>query len=153
MGASTHEIDRQIKETRDRMDENLDSLEKRATSSAMRYGKVAAAILCAAALGGAGFLLYRRLRKPQLKDRLRGMSMGSLRDLADEVAARLKKPLPSLTLTVSDPREEEPGVFESIVRRVAPAVVGTASTALMERVSRPALSARERASGTAPTFD
>lgn len=152
MGASADEIDRQIKDTRDRMDENLEVLEKRATSKAVRYGKLAALVIGAAAVGGAGFLLYRRLRKPTLKDRLQGMSIGSLRGWADELTARLKR-LPSVTLTVNERGDEEPGVFENIVRRVAPAAVGTASTALLHRMTRAATAEKEPASNAAPTFD
>jgi len=148
MGASANEIDRQIKETRDRMDENLGELEDRATSNAMRYGKVAAVAIGVVVAGGIAFLLYRRFRKPTLKDRLQGMSMESLRDLADEMAARLKKPLPSVTLTVNDRGAGDPGMLQSIVRKMAPAIVGTASTALIERVTRPSDGGDETAGPT-----
>ena len=70
MGASAREIEQQIKETRERMDENLEVLEHRAASSAVRYGKIAAVVVGAAALAGAGFLLWRRTRRPTLKGRL-----------------------------------------------------------------------------------
>ena len=150
MGASAIDIDRQIKETRDRMDENLGELEERAASNTRRYGKIAAVVVGMVVVGGASFALYRRYRKPSLKDRLHGMSVESLRDLADEIATRLKKPLPSVTLTINDRREEDPGMLQSILRRVAPAIVGTASTALMEKViDEPAVALR----GSAPAFD
>jgi hypothetical protein len=62
---------------------------------------------------------------------------GSLRDLPDEVTSRLKKPLPSVKVVVnSEEAGKEPGTLESVVRKVAPAVVGTASTALIERFTR-----------------
>jgi cobalamin biosynthesis protein CobT len=150
MGASANEIDRQIKETRDRMDENLGVLEERASSNAMRYGKVAAVVLGVIAAGGAAIVLYRRHRRPSMKNRLRAMSVESLRDLADEMATRLKRPLPSVRLTVNDQSAEEPGMFESIVRKVAPAIVGTASTAVMEKVMDEAARAPR---GSAPAFD
>ena len=135
MGASAREIEEQIKETRERMDENLEVLEHRATSSAVRYGKIAAVVVGAAALAGAGFLLWRRTRRPTLKGRLEKMSPDSLRALADELATRLKKPLPSVSVTVNE-KSQEPGTWESILRKVAPALAGTASTALVERVTR-----------------
>lgn len=155
MGASANEIDRQIKETRDRIDENLGELEERATSNVVRYGRVAAVALGVVVAGGVAFVLYRRFRKPTLKDRLQGMSVESLRDLADEMAARLKKPLPSVTLTVND-RNLEPGMLQSIVRKVAPAIVGTASTVLMQKVTRSSGAGDETARpsrGSAPAFD
>jgi len=45
MGASTDEIDRQINETRDHIDRNLGMLERRAASNAIRFGRVATAVL------------------------------------------------------------------------------------------------------------
>ena len=135
MGASSREIEEQIKETRERMDENLEVLEHRAASSAVRYGKIAAVVVGAAAVAGAGFLLWRRTRRPTLKGRLEKMSPDSLRALADELATRLKKPLPSVKVTVNE-KSQEPGTWESILRKVAPALAGTASTAFVERVTR-----------------
>ncbi len=132
MGASAREIERQIKETRERMDENLNQLEGRAASSAVRVARIAAAVLGVIVVGGAAFLIYRRMRKPTLRDRLDDLSMDDLRKLS----GRLKDRLPSVTVRVNERPAEEPGTIESIVRRVAPALVGTASTALIERVAR-----------------
>jgi len=137
MGASTREIERQIKETRERMNDNLNDLEGRAASSAVRYGRVAAIVVAAIAIGGAGFLIYGRMHRPTLKDRLDGLSIESLRELAEELSGRLKERLPSVTVTVNDKSPREPGTVESIVRKIAPALVGTASTALLERVVHP----------------
>jgi len=121
------------------MDQNLGVLEDRAVSNAVRFGRVAAIAVGAIALAGAGFLIYRRMRKPTLQrklmDRLSGMSVDSLRELAGDMNSRLKRSLPSVTVTVNE-RTEEPGTMESIVRKAAPAIVGTASTALLERVAR-----------------
>ena len=136
MGDSAREIEQQINETRERMDENLEVLEHRASSAAFRYGRIAAIVVGAAAAAGACFLVVRRLRRPTLKGRLEKMSPDSLRALADQVASRLKKPLPSVTVTVNEKRQDS-GALVSIVRKVAPAVVGTFSTALVERVARP----------------
>ncbi|TMD41907.1 MAG: hypothetical protein E6I81_00295 [Chloroflexi bacterium] len=138
MGASAREIERQIKETRDRMDGNLTELEGRAVSNAARYGRLAAIGLGVFVVGGGVFLIYRRMRKPTLRDRLDGLSIEKLRSLAGGLSGRLKDELPSVTVTVNEKIEREPGTFESILRKVAPALVGTASTAVLERVSRPA---------------
>jgi len=136
MGASAREIERQIKETRERMDNNLNELEDRAASNAVRYSRIAAIVVGVVAIGGAGFLLYRRMHRPTLKDRLDDLSIENLRELAEAVSGRLKGQLPSVTVKVNGPTPREPGTIESIVRRVAPAMLGTVSTALLERVSR-----------------
>jgi len=138
MGASAREIEREIRETRDRMDENLTQLEGKAASSAVRFGRIAAIGLGVLVAGAGAYLLMRRMRKPTLKDRLDGLSIDQLRSLTDELSGRLKDELPSVTVTVNEKTEREPGTLESILRKVAPALIGTASTAVLERVARPA---------------
>ena len=137
MGASAREIEQQIKDTRERMDENLGVLEDRATTSAQRYGKIAAAFVAAVVVTGAGYLVWRKMRRPTLKNRLDRLSPAALHDLADEMVARLKKPLPSVRVTVNEERRDQPGMVESILRKVAPAVVGTAATGLLQRMAPP----------------
>ena len=144
MGASADEIDRQINETRDHIDENLGALEKRAASSAMRYGRIAAVVVGVVTVAGAGVLIYRRMNRPSRREQLQSMLIEALKDLPEslrglphEATARLKKPLPSVRVVVNGKdTAKEPGTFERVVRRVAPAVVGTASTALIERFTR-----------------
>ena len=144
MGASTDEIDRQISDTRDHIDKNLGVLEKRAASNALRYGRIAAVLLGVVSAAGLGVLIYRRMNRPSRREQLQTMLIetlkdlpDSLRDLPDEVTSRLKKPLPSVKVVVNgDEDARTPGTLESVVRRVAPAVVGTAPTALIERFTR-----------------
>ena len=144
MGSSTDEIDRQIKETREHIDENLGTLERRATSNAVRYGKIAGVVVGVALVTGVGVLIYRRIQRPTRREQLRSMLVDvlkdlpdSLRDVPEEVAARLRKPLPSVKVVVNGEAEpKEPGTLESIVRRVAPALVGTASSVVMGRLTR-----------------
>lgn len=112
MGAPSREIERQIKETRERIDENLNQLEGRAASNAVRFGRIAAAVVGGIVIGGAAFLIYRRVRKTMRGDRR------------------------SAKVRVEKRTAHEPGAFESIVRSVAPALVATASTALIERMAR-----------------
>ena len=134
MGASAREIERQIMETRERMDDNLNELEGRAASNAVRYGRIAAIVVAAVAVGAAGFIVYRKMRKPTLKDRLDELSIENLRELAEELSGRLKGQLPSVTVRVNEKTPREPGTVETIARKLAPMLVGTASTALLERI-------------------
>ncbi len=145
MGDSPDEIDRQIKETRERIDENLGVLERRATSNAVRFGKFAAVVVGVAVVAGAGVLIYRRMNRPTRREQLRSMLVEALkdlpetlRDMPEELANKVKKPLPSIKIVVNgDDEAREPGTLESIVRRVAPALVGTASSAVIGRFTRP----------------
>jgi uncharacterized membrane protein YccC len=135
MGASAREIEREIRETRGRMDDNLTQLEGKAVSSAVRFGRFAAIGLGVLVAAGGAYLLYRRLRKPTLKDRLDGLSIDKLRSLAQQLSGRLRDELPSVTVTLNEKTALEPGTLERIVRKVAPALIGTASTTVLERVA------------------
>lgn len=135
MGSSAYEIEREIRATRDRLDVNLNELEGRAATNAVRYGRVAAIAAGVGALGIAAYFIWRRTHRPTLRDRLEGLSLDSLRELADEVSGRLKAQMPSVTVRVNEQQPEEPGTVESILRKVAPAVLGTASTAVLRRVA------------------
>lgn len=136
MGGSADQIEREISETRSRMDANLDVLEDRAASSAVRYGRIAAVALAVAGVGMAGFLIHRRLRRPSLQDRLDAVSPETLRELAVEFGSRVKKQFPSVTVTVSAQKEPEPGPLQRILRSVAPAITGSVSTAVIEKITR-----------------
>lgn len=140
MGASTGDIERQINETRGRMDENLTRLEGSAATNVVRYGRIAAVGAGVLAVAAAAFILYRRSRKPTLRDRLDAVSLTRVRELVE----KLREELPSVTVTVNDKSEREPGIFEAIMREVAPAVIGTASTAAIRRAARQADTEREK---------
>jgi hypothetical protein len=135
MGASAREIERQIEETRARIDDNLTRLEGQAQSSAVRYGKIAGAIAGAIVLGGIAFVIYRRTHRPTLRDRLDGLSIDNLRALVGEASDSLRDRLPSVTVRVNEKTEEEPGTFQSIIRKVGPGLVGTAGSALLSRIA------------------
>jgi len=135
MGASAREIERQIEETRARMDDNLNRLEGQAQSGARRYGTIAGVVLGAALLGGLAFLVYRRTRQPTLRDRLDNLSIDHLRALVAAAGASLRDRVPSVTVRVNEKTEREPGTVESIIRKVAPALVGTAGSALLARIA------------------
>lgn len=160
MGAAADEIDRQIKETREHLDENLDVLEQRAASDAMRYGRIAALVLGVVAVAGTGVLIYRRMHRTSRREQLQRMVLEVLRDLPDslrdlpgEVTTRFKKPLPSIKVVVNGEGEaREPGTFEGIVRKVTPAVLTTASSALIDRFTRP-IHSTTRTRPSSPTTD
>jgi hypothetical protein len=150
MGSSAREIEQQIRETRERMDENLNVLESPAASGAVRYGRIAAIAVGVAVVAGAGFLIFRRVSRPTLKGRLERMSPSSLRNLTDALASRLRRPLPTVQVTVSE-KGPKLRTFQSIAREVAPTLVGTAATAIVERAARQAGDSRGRR--TAPRAD
>ena len=135
MGASAREIEREIRETRERMDDNLSRLEGKAANGARRAGVIAAVVGAVVAVGIAGYVVYRRTHRPTWRDRLDDLSPANLRDLAQELSQRLRDGLPSVTVRVNEKTEKEPGTAQAILRRVAPAIVGTASTALLSRVA------------------
>ena len=141
MGASAREIEREIKETRERMDENLTRLEGTAASKAVRYARWAAVGVGVLATAGIVFAVYRHTRKPTLRDRMSDASVERLRELLEQ----FREELPSVTVKVNDRSAREPGTLETIVRKVAPAIIGTASTAVLQRIARPA-EAERRAS-------
>jgi hypothetical protein len=118
------------------MDDNLGELEDRAGGGVQRYSKIAAAVVAVGVVAAAGYLIWRKTRRPSLGDRLDRLSPESLRDLADEVVARLKKPLPRVKVTVNG-KDEGPSLVESVLRKVTPAVVGTVAAGLAERAARP----------------
>jgi hypothetical protein len=162
MGAAADEIDRQIKETREHIDANLGTLERRAATKATRYGRIAAVVLGMAVVAGSGVLIYRRLRHPSRTEQLRSTVLqvlkdlpDSLRDLPGEVSTRLKRPLPSIKVEVNGEGDSRrPGTLEGIVRKIAPAVVTTASSALIDRFARGSDSFdHEHARSAAPAFD
>jgi len=160
MGAAADEIDRQIKETREHMDENLDTLERRAASNAVRYGRLAAVVLGVVAVAGTGVLIYRRMRRPSRREKLQSMVLeilkdlpDSIRDLPGEVKTRLNNPLPSIKVVVNGEGEaREPGTLEGIVRKVTPAIATTASSALISRLTRQP-DPRDHKRSTVPSYD
>jgi hypothetical protein len=76
------------------------------------------------------------MHRPALKDRLEAVSPEALRDLAVEIGTRVKEKFPSVTVTVNERKEPEPGPVQSILRKVAPMLIGTASTAVIEKMTR-----------------
>jgi hypothetical protein len=105
MGASAREIERQIRETRDRIDANLRRLESRAASSATRYGLIGAAVVGALAVG-AGFLIYRRRASGRARRPERGTLGRIVRQVAPALAAAASTALVRRLSRLSRPTHE-----------------------------------------------
>ena len=134
MGAPTDEIGRQIAETRDHVDENLTILEKRAAANARRVAIiVAAGVAAGLVVGGGAFLIYRHMRKPGMSERLHDMIPDALTDLPETIRTRFKGRPVKVVISSGEGRES---VWESIARRVAPAVATTMVGAVTARIIR-----------------
>jgi hypothetical protein len=126
MGPSKDEIDGRIRETREHADENLGAAEQEAESDAVRYGKIAAVVVGAAAVAVAGVLIYRRMKRPERREQLRRMVVealedlpDTLRELPDELVRKIKQPLPSMNDVVNrETRDRMRDVLASVIRRV-----------------------------------
>jgi hypothetical protein len=136
VGTSSDEIEREITSTRERLDENLDVLERRAASGARRVA-VIVAIGAAAGLvvAGVALIVYRRRRRPSLGDRLQDILPDALTGLPDEVRSRLRHRPFKVVITEAG-AGREPGMWESIGRKVAPALVSTAVGTVVSRALR-----------------
>ncbi|TMG27834.1 MAG: hypothetical protein E6H97_06145 [Chloroflexi bacterium] len=134
MGAPTDEIGRQIAETRDHVDENLTILEKRAAANARRVAIiVAAGVAAGLVVGGGAFLIYRHVRKPGMSERLHDMIPDALTDLPETIRTRFKGRPVKVVISSGEDRES---VWESIARKVAPAVATTMVGAVTARIVR-----------------
>lgn len=135
MGGRTDEIGRQIAETRDHVDENLTILEQRAAARARRVGiMVAAGVAAGVLIGGAAFLIYRQVRKPGISERLQDMVPDTLTDLPKTIRSKFGgRPV---KVVISNGEDKE-AIWESIARKVAPAIATSLATAVTARVMRP----------------
>lgn len=132
MGASADQIDREINSTRDQIDANLDVLERRAASGAKRWGLMAGAGLAVGlAAGAVALLVYRRVRRPSLGDRVTDALPEALAGLPDEIRKRLPDRPFRIVITSGAEAESAPPAWEAVGRRLAPAVVSSAVSAVM----------------------
>ena len=97
MGASSAEIDQEIRNTRGQLDETLADLERRAAKGARIYGRVAAGMAVGVAAVVVGVLVYRRHRQKSVAKQLHRVLLDSVRDLPEEVINKLKKNLPIMS--------------------------------------------------------
>lgn len=133
MGASSAELDQEIRETRGELGRQLTVLERRAASGARKYGLMAAGLAVGVLAVAAGVVLYRRSRRTPIT-RLQKMVRS-----AGRLPGRARERLP-ITIVVTDRAREEraPGTLASIAQKVAPAVAGSATGAVLARFGRPA---------------
>lgn len=135
MGASSAEIDQEIRETRDELGRQLTLLERRAASGARKYGLMAAGLAVGVLAVAAGVVLYRHRRRTPVT-RLHRM-VRSARRLPEKAMERLP-----IKVVVTDRSRDErsPGALASIAHRVAPAIAWSATGAVLARFGRPASS-------------
>jgi hypothetical protein len=139
MGASSAEIDQEIRETRRELDQKLEVLERRAASGARTYGRIAAGVAAGVIVVAVGVVLYRRRRKRAVVKQLHQVLFQKVRDLPDDVTSRLRRRLP-IKIVVTDKAHEESGskAWAGIAEKVAPTVIGSATGALLARFRTPA---------------
>jgi hypothetical protein len=134
MGASSAEIDQEIRETRGELEKKLDILERRAGSSARVYGRVAAGVAVGALAVVLGIVIYRRHRDGKLVNRLHD-ALVDMRDLPADVILRLKDQLP-IKVVVTDKAHDQsaPNAWVTLAQKIAPALVGSAAGAVASRM-------------------
>jgi hypothetical protein len=135
MGASSAEIDQEIRDTRNELDRKLAVLEQRAASGARRYGRIAAGVAVGIVAVGIGVVIYRRRRERALVKQLHEVLFETIRDLPHEVASRLKNKLP-IKVVVADKAHDEStsNPWMSLAHKIAPTVVGSAAGAVVARM-------------------
>ena len=135
MGASSAEIDQEIKDTRRELDQKLGVLEQRAASGARKYGRYAAGVAAGIVVVGIGVVIYRWRRERALVRQLHQVVFETIRDLPEEVTSRLKEKLP-IKVVVSDRAHEEgtSNPWMDLAQKIAPTVVGSAAGAAVARM-------------------
>jgi hypothetical protein len=137
MGASSAEIDQEIKAARGELDETLGVLESRAARGARVSARVAAGVLVGAAVVVVGVMVYRRRQQKNVVKRLHHVLYESVRDLPKEMTSKLKKQLPiKVVITDKDDAGDEGSAWNAIAAKIAPTLVGSATGAVMARLRR-----------------
>ena len=134
MGASSAQIDQEIKDTRRELDEKLGILERRAASGARVYGRVAAVVAVGVVAVVLGVVIYRRRRDRKMVRQLHE-ALIDIRNLPADVISRLKDKLP-IKVVVTDRAHDEsaPNAWVSLAQKIAPTVVGSAAGAVASRM-------------------
>ena len=135
MGASSAEIDQEIRDTRNELDHKLAVLERRATSGARKYGRYAAVAAVGILAVGIGAVIYRRRRDRAVVKQLHRVVFETIRDLPQEVTSRLKESLP-IKVVVSDKAHSEstPNPWTGLAHTIVSTIVGSAAGAVVARM-------------------
>lgn len=138
MGANTTQIERQIAETRDDIESTIVQLRERGRQTVRRGAMVALVALSIGAALGAGFVAYRVLRPPTMRERVRRVIPLDL-DWVGELRRRLdmSRRLPPIRLYVGDRAvgESPPETtVERLVIRAAQAAGTAAAAAIVSRM-------------------
>jgi hypothetical protein len=135
MGASSAEIDQEIKDTRGELDQTLSVLERRASTGMRRYGLIAAGVAVGVSAVVVGVVVYRRSRQKNVVRQLHRVLFESVRDLPDEVTSKLKKKLP-IKVVITDRADEQSAgnAWAGLAGKIAPTLVGSATAAVMSRL-------------------
>jgi hypothetical protein len=135
MGASSAEINQEIRDARGELDETLQVLERRAARGARVYGRIAAGVAVGVAVVVLGVVVYRRRRQKRVVNQLHRV-LSDVRDLPDELTSRLKRKLPFKVVIAN--RDDDAGdggnAWTAIASKVAPTLVGSATGAVMARL-------------------
>jgi ABC-type branched-subunit amino acid transport system permease subunit len=135
MGASSAEIDQEIRDTRGELDKNLEVLERRAARGARVYGLIAAGVAVGVGAVVVGALVYRRRQQKKVAKQLHHVLFDSLRDLPESVKNKLKKNLPVTVVFGERADEASAGnPWSALAAKVAPTLVGSATGAVMARL-------------------
>jgi hypothetical protein len=146
MGTSSAQIDTEIATTREQIDANLDTLEKRAATSAKRAAMVAGAGAAVALVAGVAYVVWQRTHPPTLRERVQHAVPDSWGDLQKQLAKRLgNRPFKVVISTLGD--DEGESLWEATLRKAAPAVITSALTGLVAQAAR----RRNTGSGREPT--
>ena len=135
MGASSAEIDQEIRDVRGELGETLGVLEGRAARGALLYGRVVAGVAVGVAVVVVGVVVYRRRRQKNVARQLHRVIFETVRDLPHEMTSKLKKKLPiKVTITNQDDDGSGGNAWTSIAAKIAPTLVGSATGAVMARL-------------------
>jgi hypothetical protein len=134
MGASSTEIDQEIRNTREELDAKLVILERRVASGARVYGRIAAGVAVGVLAVVVGVVIYRRRRDRKVVNQLQD-ALDDMRDLPADVIARLKARLP-VKVVVTDRAHEArmPSGWVGFAQKIAPTVVGSVAGAIASRM-------------------
>jgi hypothetical protein len=135
MGASSAQIDQEIKDTRSDLDQKLAVLEQRAASGARLYGRVAAGVAVGVLVVAIGVIIYRRRRQRVKVNHLHEVLFQAVRDMPEELTSRLKRKLPIKVVVTDEAHEESaPNAWVGFAQKIALTVVGSAAGAVASRM-------------------